>query len=95
MAVMDFTFAKAIDDKHRLVIKIFAYFLFITIYLSENLFLDLFYHRLTKMYTLLSDLISESSDEYDSRRCNIDHYNFNIAWYHSSVFVMTLNAVLK
>ena len=37
MAVIDFTFAKAIDDKHRLVIKSFVYFLFIVIYLSESI----------------------------------------------------------
>ena len=37
MAVIDFTFAKAIDDKHRLVIKSFVYFLFIAVYLSESI----------------------------------------------------------
>lgn len=37
MAVMDFTFAKAIDDKHRLVINNLVYFLFIISYLSESI----------------------------------------------------------
>lgn len=37
MAVIDFTFANAIDDKHRLVIKSFTYFCFIAIYLSKSI----------------------------------------------------------